>query len=69
VPAAGVEPPSLEELVTFLRAEGLSVHELPERLEGTEALPRGRTLRKMLRHELRERNGGTAGGGSATRGR
>ncbi|GAA1432230.1 cyclohexanecarboxylate-CoA ligase [Streptomyces thermospinosisporus] len=60
--APGIEPPSLEELVTFLRAEGLSVHKLPERLEVADALPRGRTLRKVLKYELRERYGGTTAG-------
>ncbi|GAA0640288.1 hypothetical protein GCM10009535_16600 [Streptomyces thermocarboxydovorans] len=68
--APGIEPPSLEGLVSFLRAEGLSVHKLPERLEVVDALPRGRTLRKVLKYELRERYGGTAAaarGGTATR--
>ena len=31
---------TLAEVVSYLRAEGLSVHKLPERLEVVDALPR-----------------------------
>ncbi|RMB83249.1 hypothetical protein CTZ28_24860 [Streptomyces shenzhenensis] len=43
------------------RAEGLSVHKLPEQLEVVDALPRGETLRKVLKYELRERFSDTGG--------
>nr|WP_225824484.1 AMP-binding protein [Streptomyces sp. TML10] len=46
---------TLAEIVSFLRAEGLSVHKLPERLEVLDALPRNETLRKVLKYRLRER--------------
>ncbi|OIJ97896.1 cyclohexanecarboxylate-CoA ligase [Streptomyces sp. MUSC 14] len=54
------QPPGAEELtlpmvVSYLRAGGLSVHKLPERLEVLEALPRNETLRKVLKYRLRER--------------
>ncbi|GGY73501.1 cyclohexanecarboxylate-CoA ligase [Streptomyces olivaceoviridis] len=48
---------TLPEVVSFLRAEGLSVHKLPERLEVVDALPRNETLRKVLKYKLRERFG------------
>ncbi|GAB2813011.1 hypothetical protein GCM10027073_51560 [Streptomyces chlorus] len=43
----------------YPRAEGPSVHELPERLEVADALPRGECLRKVLEDKLRERYSGT----------
>ncbi len=43
--AAGL---TLPEVTSFLRARGLAVHKLPERLEVVEALPRNDTLRKVL---------------------
>lgn len=46
---------TLAEVVTYLRAQGLSVHKLPERLEVLPALPRNDTLRKVLKYRLRER--------------
>ncbi|MGW2961678.1 class I adenylate-forming enzyme family protein [Streptomyces sp. NPDC001220] len=46
---------TLPEVVAHLRAEGLSVHKLPERLEVVDALPRNETLRKVLKYRLRER--------------
>jgi acyl-CoA synthetase (AMP-forming)/AMP-acid ligase II len=54
------QPPGAPELTlaavtAYLRAEGLSVHKLPERLEVVDALPRGETLRKVLKYKLRER--------------
>ncbi|MFF5967049.1 class I adenylate-forming enzyme family protein [Streptomyces collinus] len=51
----GTEALTLAALTAFLRAEGLSVHKLPERLEVVDALPRGETLRKVLKYKLRER--------------
>ncbi|MEU4465570.1 AMP-binding protein [Streptomyces sp. NPDC024017] len=55
----GAETLTLAGLTAFLRAEGLSVHKLPERLEVVDALPRGETLRKVLKYRLRERYSGT----------
>ncbi|EKX60805.1 cyclohexanecarboxylate-CoA ligase [Streptomyces ipomoeae] len=54
--AAGL---TLEAVTSYLRAEGLSVHKLPERLEVVDALPRNETLRKVLKYKLRERYSGT----------
>jgi non-ribosomal peptide synthetase component E (peptide arylation enzyme) len=61
---AAEQPPgagglTLEAVTSYLRAEGLSVHKLPERLEVVDALPRGETLRKVLKYKLRERFAGT----------
>ncbi|WP_133912058.1 class I adenylate-forming enzyme family protein [Streptomyces sp. NBC_00582] len=53
--AAGAQDPTLEELTSYLRAAGLSVHKLPEQLEVVDALPRNDTLRKVLKYRLRER--------------
>ncbi|MEU0585424.1 AMP-binding protein [Streptomyces sp. NPDC006132] len=55
----GAEALTLDAVTAFLRAEGLSVHKLPERLELVDALPRGETLRKVLKYKLRERYSGT----------
>lgn len=46
---------TLADVTSYLRAEGLSVHKLPERLEVVDALPRDETLRKVLKYRLRER--------------
>ncbi|MET9867628.1 AMP-binding protein [Streptomyces sp. NPDC006386] len=54
----GAGPLTLDAVTAFLRAEGLSVHKLPERLELVDALPRGETLRKVLKYKLRERYSG-----------
>ncbi|MEU0105025.1 AMP-binding protein [Streptomyces sp. NPDC006251] len=54
----GAGPLTLDAVTAFLRAEGLSVHKLPERLELVAALPRGETLRKVLKYKLRERYSG-----------
>ncbi|MET7649411.1 AMP-binding protein [Streptomyces sp. NPDC005486] len=56
-PGAG-EPLTLESMTSYLRAGGLSVHKLPERLEVVDALPRNETLRKVLKYKLRERFSG-----------
>jgi acyl-CoA synthetase (AMP-forming)/AMP-acid ligase II len=58
------QPPGAGELTLaavtdYLRAEGLSVHKLPEQLEIVDALPRNETLRKVLKYKLRERYSGT----------
>ncbi|MES9509267.1 AMP-binding protein [Streptomyces sp. NPDC000609] len=52
---AGAGPLTLAEVTAYLRAEGLSVHKLPERLEVVDALPRNEALRKVLKYRLRER--------------
>ena len=54
---------TLEAVTSYLRAEGLSVHKLPEQLELVDALPRNDTLRKVLKYKLRERyaDGATRG--------
>ncbi|MEV6590335.1 class I adenylate-forming enzyme family protein [Streptomyces acidicola] len=46
---------SLDDVTSYLRSEGLSVHKLPEQLEVVDALPRNDTLRKVLKYKLRER--------------
>ncbi|WP_338897617.1 AMP-binding protein [Streptomyces sp. TG1A-60] len=51
----GAGPLTLENVTDWLRAEGLSVHKLPEQLEVVDALPRNETLRKVLKYRLRER--------------
>ncbi|MEV5201731.1 AMP-binding protein [Streptomyces sp. NPDC053720] len=51
---AGAAPLTLAQLTGYLRAEGLSVHKLPERLEVVAALPRNDALRKVLKYRLRE---------------
>ncbi|MEU6650727.1 AMP-binding protein [Streptomyces sp. NPDC046900] len=56
-PAAGEL--TLSAVTGYLRAEGLSVHKLPEQLEVVDALPRNDTLRKVLKYKLRERYSGT----------
>ncbi|MFD3313326.1 class I adenylate-forming enzyme family protein [Streptomyces sp. NPDC058694] len=50
---------TLSAIADYLRAEGLSVHKLPEQLELVDALPRNETLRKVLKYKLRERYSGT----------
>ncbi|MDQ1046481.1 class I adenylate-forming enzyme family protein [Streptomyces sp. V4I2] len=57
----GAEKLTLAAVTSYLRAEGLSTHKLPERLEVVDALPRGETLRKVLKYKLRERYAGTVG--------
>ncbi|GAO09493.1 putative acyl-CoA synthetase [Streptomyces lydicamycinicus] len=61
------QPPDAGELTlaavsAHLLAQGLARHKLPEQLELLPVLPRGATLRKVLKQELRERFGG---GGAA----
>ncbi|MFI5619522.1 class I adenylate-forming enzyme family protein [Streptomyces sp. NPDC051567] len=58
--AVAEQPPgapalTLPEVTAYLRARGLATHKLPEQLELVEALPRGDTLRKVLKYKLRER--------------
>ncbi|AYG82201.1 Short-chain-fatty-acid--CoA ligase [Streptomyces hundungensis] len=54
----GASELTLRALAAFLRAQGLSVHKVPERLEVVAALPRNEALRKVLKYKLRERFGG-----------
>ncbi|AZQ35514.1 cyclohexanecarboxylate-CoA ligase [Streptomyces cyaneochromogenes] len=58
-PSGAAGKPTLEELTSYLRGEGLSTHKLPEQLEVVDALPRNETLRKVLKYKLRERYSGT----------
>ncbi|MEV7341589.1 AMP-binding protein [Streptomyces sp. NPDC093544] len=51
----GTDELTLAGITSYLRAEGLSVHKLPEQLEVVDALPRNETLRKVLKYKLRER--------------
>ncbi|MEU6310002.1 AMP-binding protein [Streptomyces sp. NPDC047014] len=51
----GTAPLTLPALTTYLRAEGLSPHKLPEQLELLDSLPRNESLRKVLKYKLRER--------------
>ncbi|MFC8512877.1 class I adenylate-forming enzyme family protein [Streptomyces sp. NPDC057257] len=51
----GADRLTLDVVTAYLRAEGLSVHKLPEQLEVVDALPRNDTLRKVLKYKLRER--------------
>ncbi|KFF94948.1 AMP-binding protein [Streptomyces europaeiscabiei] len=51
----GAGPLTLTDVTDWLRAEGLSVHKLPEQVEVVDALPRNETLRKVLKYKLRER--------------
>ncbi|MGW1669405.1 class I adenylate-forming enzyme family protein [Streptomyces sp. NPDC002324] len=55
----GAEALTPEAVTSYLRAEGLSVHKLPEQVEVVDALPRNETLRKVLKYKLRERYSGT----------
>ncbi|MFF5305297.1 class I adenylate-forming enzyme family protein [Streptomyces sp. NPDC013161] len=57
--APGAGELTLPAVTDYLRAEGLSVHKLPEQLEIVDALPRNETLRKVLKYKLRERYSGT----------
>lgn len=50
----GVEPPTLAELAAQLRSAGLMAQKIPEQLEIVDALPRNETLRKVLKHQLRD---------------
>ncbi|MEU5301860.1 class I adenylate-forming enzyme family protein [Streptomyces noursei] len=58
----GADALTLDEVTARLLAQGLARHKLPERLEVLPALPRGATLRKVLKQELRERFGGDGAG-------
>ncbi|MEU9112046.1 AMP-binding protein [Streptomyces sp. NPDC048483] len=51
----GTRELTLAEAAAHLRSQGLAPHKLPEQLEVLAALPRGATLRKVLKGELRER--------------
>ncbi|MFI7501406.1 class I adenylate-forming enzyme family protein [Streptomyces sp. NPDC049687] len=57
--APGSRELTLDAMTSYLRAEGLSVHKVPEQLELVDALPRNETLRKVLKYKLRERYSGT----------
>ncbi|MFC0600451.1 class I adenylate-forming enzyme family protein [Streptomyces palmae] len=63
--APDAPPLSLDAVTAHLRARGLAVHKLPERLELVTALPRNAALRKVLKYRLRERYGGPVERGTA----
>jgi len=50
----GAGPLILDAPAAYRRAEGLSVHEPPERPEAVDALPRGETLRELPDYWLRQ---------------
>jgi acyl-CoA synthetase (AMP-forming)/AMP-acid ligase II len=52
VPLERGAPPSLDDVVSYLRAAGLAVYKLPERIEYTAELPRNPTG-KLLKREIR----------------
>ena len=47
------DPPTFEEMSTFLREQGLMVQKIPEQLEVVETVPRNPS-NKILKHKLRE---------------
>jgi cyclohexanecarboxylate-CoA ligase len=51
---AGVEPLGFDEMVAFLKARGLMLQKIPERLEFVDALPRN-PAGKVLKRELQQR--------------
>jgi acyl-CoA synthetase (AMP-forming)/AMP-acid ligase II len=59
VPADAAFPPTLRELGEYLRAEGLAIQKIPERLEILSELPRNPSG-KVLKYQLRERFGAQA---------
>ena len=52
--AEGAEPLRFDEMVEHLRAAGLMTQKVPEQLEVVDALPRNKTLNKVLKYKLRE---------------
>ncbi|MFI0981212.1 AMP-binding protein [Streptomyces sp. NPDC021093] len=54
---AGAGSLTRNEVVSYLRGEGLATHKLPEQVEVVDALPRNEALRKVLKYRLRERFG------------
>jgi len=58
VTAEGAEPLGFDEMVTFLKGEGLMVQKVPEQLELVEAIPRN-PAGKILKRDLQARYEGT----------
>jgi non-ribosomal peptide synthetase component E (peptide arylation enzyme) len=57
VPLDPQTPPTLAELVEYMRAEGIAIYKLPERMELIDAIPRnpvGKIVKKELRDRLKE---------------
>jgi cyclohexanecarboxylate-CoA ligase len=52
--APGAGPLTVDEMVAYLRGEGLMAQKIPEQLEVVERLPRNETLNKVLKYKLRE---------------
>src|SRR3546814_11591424 len=65
VPADPAAPPSLPDLATWAREQGLMTQKLPERLEIVDVLPRNPTG-KVLKFELRSRFGAASAGAATT---
>ena len=61
-PATGVAEITFDEMVDYLRAQGLMAQKIPEQLEVVDRLPRNETLNKVLKYKLRERYAGEPGG-------
>lgn len=58
VPAAGAEPPTLDEIKDYLLGEGLAIQKAPERLEVVDALPTtatGKIQKHLLRADIAEK--------------
>jgi cyclohexanecarboxylate-CoA ligase len=51
--APGEAPPTLEDLATYLKAQGLMVQKIPEQVVIVERLPRNATM-KVLKYQLRD---------------
>jgi acyl-CoA synthetase (AMP-forming)/AMP-acid ligase II len=54
VPQDADQPPTLEQILAFMREEGIAVYKLPERLELIDAIPRN-PVGKILKRDLRDR--------------
>jgi acyl-CoA synthetase (AMP-forming)/AMP-acid ligase II len=57
VPLDPQTPPTLAELVEYMRGEGIAIYKLPERMELIDAIPRnpvGKIVKKELRDRLKE---------------
>jgi non-ribosomal peptide synthetase component E (peptide arylation enzyme) len=54
VPRDPAAAPSLQDIVEFMRGEGIAIYKLPERLELIDAIPRN-PVGKILKRELRQR--------------
>jgi acyl-CoA synthetase (AMP-forming)/AMP-acid ligase II len=53
-PAPGTSALGFEEMIDYLRGQGLMAQKVPEQLEVVDRLPRNDTLNKVLKYKLRE---------------